>query len=172
MRTTSAVRTLAAAATLLVVGFGLTACGEGDQTTPAPSDQASSATMSDAWVKSVDGGMTAAFGVLSNSGDADATLVAVRTPASATVEIHEVVMNESGDAVMQPKEGGVVVAAGGSATLEPGGDHIMLMDVTDPIEPGDEVELTLEFSDGSTLDVTATAKEFSGGNEEYMPHEG
>jgi periplasmic copper chaperone A len=171
MRTTSAVRAFATTV-LLVAGLGLTACGEASQTAPPAADQASAVRMSDAWVKSVDDGMTAAFGVLSNSGDVAATVVAVRTPASASVEIHEVVMAAGGDMVMQPKEGGLVVAAGGSAALEPGGDHIMLMDVTDPIEPGDEVPLTLEFSDGSTLDVTATAKEFSGGNEEYMPHDG
>jgi periplasmic copper chaperone A len=173
MRTTGAVRSLAiTAAAVLVGGLGLTACGEGTQTAAPAADQAASVTMSDAWVKAVDGGMTAAFGVLSNTGEADATLVAASTPAAAKVEIHEVVMGEDGDMVMQPKEGGVVVAAGGSATLEPGGDHIMLMDVTGPIMPGDEVTLTLEFSDGSTLDVTATAKEFSGGNEEYMPGQG
>jgi copper(I)-binding protein len=87
------------------------------------------------------------------------------------VEIHEVVMGDGGDMVMQPKASGLVVAAGSSATLEPGGDHIMLMGVHDPLQPGDDVSLTLEFSDGSTLDVTATAKEFSGGNEEYTPDE-
>lgn len=128
--------------------------------------------MSDSWVKAVDEGMTAAFGVLSNGGDSGVTLVAASAPAAAMVEIHEVVMGPGGDMVMQPKEGGVTVAPGSSATLEPGGDHIMLMDVVDAIQPGDEIPLTLEFADGSTLEVTATAKEFTGGNEEYVPDEG
>ena len=70
--------------------------------------------------------------------------------------------------VMQPKEGGIPIPAGGSATLEPGGDHIMLMDVTEPIKPGDVVELELELSDGSTITMTATAKEFSGADEDYQ----
>ena len=84
------------------------------------------------------------------------------------VELHEVVMKD-GEMVMQPKEGGIPIPAGGSATLEPGGDHIMLMDVTEPIEPGDVVELDLELSDGSTLTMTAIAKEFSGADEDYSP---
>jgi hypothetical protein len=43
------------------------------------------------------------------------------------------------------------------------------MDVTRPIEPGDVVELDLELSDGSTITMTATAKEFSGADEDYQP---
>lgn len=159
---------LGAAVTLLV----LAGCGEDDGTSAPGTAQADAVTVSDAWVKAVDEGMTAAFGVLSNGGDAEVTLVSATTPAAAMVEIHEVVMGAGGDMVMQPKEGGVMVAPGSSATLEPGGDHLMLMDVDAAIEPGDEVTLTLEFADGSTLQVTATAKEFTGGNEEYVPDEG
>jgi copper(I)-binding protein len=124
--------------------------------------------VSDAWVKAVDSDMTAAFGTLTNNTDEDVTLVAATTDASAMVELHEVVMKD-GEMVMQPKEGGIPIPAGGSATLEPGGDHIMLMDVTRPIEPGDVVELDLELSDGSTITMTATAKEFSGADEDYQP---
>lgn len=171
MTTWRSARALAVVGSVLA-SLGLVACGADDGDAGPAGAQADDVTVSDTWVKAVDGEMTAAFGVLDNSGDADATLVAASTPAAARVEIHEVVMGEGGEMVMQPKEGGVVVSAGSSVTLEPGGDHLMLMDVTGPIEPGDEVALTLEFADGSTLDVTATAKEFSGGNEEYTPDQG
>jgi hypothetical protein len=74
-----------------------------------------------------------------------------------------------GQMVMQPKKGGITVKAGGSAVLEPGGDHIMLMDLPGPVKVGDDVMLTLTFDDGTTLEVTAPAKEFDGGNESYNP---
>lgn len=151
-----------AAASLSV---GLAACGEDDAATSSGATSEDVAA-SDAWVKAVDSDMTAAFGTLTNTTDDDVRLVAATTDASAMVEIHEVVMKD-GEMVMQPKEGGIPIPAGGSATLEPGGDHIMLMDVTEPIEPGDVVELELELSDGSTITMTATAKEFSGGDEDY-----
>jgi copper(I)-binding protein len=164
-RRRSRVLTAVAAAGLAVAG--LSACGTDDE--PAPTDAAASDTsisVSDAWVKAVDSDMTAAFGTLTNNTDAEVTLVAASTSAAPMVELHEVVMKD-GSMVMQPKEGGIPIPASGSATLEPGGDHIMLMDVTEPIEPGDLVELELELSDGTTVTMTATAKEFSGADEDY-----
>lgn len=161
---------LVLAASIIVLGGGsLAACGTDDTTTDSSatsSTASSSITAADPWVKAVDTGMTAAFVTLTNASDSDLVLVSASTPASAMVELHEMAMKD-GEMVMQPKEGGIPVPADGTATLEPGGDHIMLMDVTEPIEPGDAVSLTLTFGDGSTLEVEAVAKEFSGAEEDY-----
>lgn len=160
---------LALAASIIALGAGsLAACGTDDTTTESSTSSTgeSSITAADPWVKAVDTGMTAAFVTLSNTSDSDLVLVSASTPASSMVELHEMAMKD-GEMVMQPKEGGIPVPADGTATLEPGGDHIMLMDVTEPIEPGDAVSLTLTFDDGSTLDVEAVAKEFSGAEEDY-----
>ncbi|MEM9042897.1 MAG: hypothetical protein AAGD33_23675, partial [Actinomycetota bacterium] len=43
----------------------------------------------------------------------------------------------------------------------PGGFHIMLLDI-DPAEYPDEVDVTVEFEDGSTLDFTAEVREVEG----------
>ena len=56
--------------------------------------------------------------------------------------------------------------------LEPGGDHIMLMDLAEPLLPGDEVELTLLFEDGTEHPYTATVKDFTGAQEHYEPEGG
>ena len=37
------------------------------------------------------------------------------------------------------------------------------------IAPGTEIEITLEFADGSTQTITAVVKAFTGGEEEYAP---
>jgi len=163
-----AARLLAVVAVASLSVVGLAACGEDSTTTTTTTEASDDAavTVSDAWVKAVDSDMTAAFGTLTNNTEEGATLVAATTDAAAMVELHEVVMKD-GSMVMQPKEGGIPIPAGSSATLEPGGDHIMLMDVTAPIEPGDVIELDLELSDGSTITMTATAKEFSGADEDY-----
>jgi copper(I)-binding protein len=161
---------LGLAASIIVLGAGsLAACGDADTTTEtaaSSSTPASSVTAADPWVKAVDTGMTAAFVDLTSTSDTELVLVSASTPASSVVELHEMAMKD-GEMVMQPKEGGIPVPANGSATLEPGGDHIMLMDVTEPIKPGDTVSLTLTFDDGSTLEVEAIAKDFSGAEEEY-----
>ena len=53
----------------------------------------------------------------------------------------------------------VEIPAGGSVTLEPGGHHIMLMDLVEPIEPGDTIPVTLELERAGEIQVDATARE-------------
>lgn len=138
----------------------LTGCGSSDPATD-------SIAIVDPWVKTVDEGMTAAFGEITNNSDGVLVLVSVATDASPTTELHETLPADDATAMMRQKEGGFVLEPGGTLSLEPGGDHIMLMDVTEPITPGDEVDFTLNFEDGTTFDFTAVAKEFAGANEEY-----
>ena len=164
---------IALSAAVIATSTGLlTACGSDNSTTPessatsTESPAAAPITAEDPWIKAVDSGMTAAFVTLDNDSDDEVVLVSASTPASTMVELHEMVMKD-GQMVMQPKEGGIPIPANDHAHLEPGGDHIMLMDVTDPIEPGDTVPITLTFSDGSTLDIEALAKKYSGADEDY-----
>lgn len=146
----------------------LTSCAApGADADTTPSSAADTVTITDVWVKSADDGMSAAFGELENTGDVDATIVSAATDASPMVGLHETVENEAGEMVMREKDGGFTVPAGGSLTLEPGGNHIMLMDLTAPVKAGDEVTFTLTFSDDSTLEFTAPAKDYSGANENY-----
>ncbi|GAA1470182.1 copper chaperone PCu(A)C [Microbacterium thalassium] len=152
-----------------VAALALTGCATG---TSASSDEAVSAaadvvTVSDAWVKAADEGMTGAFAELENDGSADVTVVAASTDAAAMVELHETAMGDDGEMAMSEVDGGFVVTAGGTHVLEPGADHIMLMSLTGPLAAGDEVTITLTFSDESTLEFTAPVKDFSGANENY-----
>lgn len=124
-------------------------------------------TIDDAWVKAAESGMTAAFGKIVNSGDTDVTVVSVSSPAASMLEMHETVADETGEMVMQEKDGGFTIPAGDDLLLEPGANHIMLMGLVEPVKAGDEVTVTLTFSDDSTLDLTALAKDFAGAEETY-----
>lgn len=162
-RTTSRVAVLAAAALI-----ALTGCATG--ATPASDAQATAAdtvSVHNAWVKAADTGMSAAFAELENSGSEDVTVTAATSAASSDLQLHETVENEAGEMTMREKDGGFVIPAGESLTLEPGGNHIMLMGLAKPIKAGDELGFTLTFSDGSTADFTAPAKDYSGANESY-----
>jgi copper(I)-binding protein len=75
------------------------------------------------------------------------------------VQVHEMVMQD-GKMVMQEAKGGAVVPAGSHLHLAPGGYHVMLMMLKKPFAVGDQVALTLHFSDGRSLAVTAPVKEF------------
>ncbi|WP_241156252.1 copper chaperone PCu(A)C [Leucobacter chromiireducens] len=117
------------------------------------------------WVKAQEG-MTGVFGTLKNSGDTDLTLVSVESSAAKMVELHETVTSGA-TATMREVDGGFVIPAGGSFELAPGGNHIMFMDMPEPILPGDDVSLTLHFDDGSQAEVTVLAKATDGAQENY-----
>ncbi|MCA0329468.1 MAG: copper chaperone PCu(A)C [Actinobacteria bacterium] len=161
-------RTLLRAAVAAVAALALAACGSSGSGSTTSSAPAGPVTASDPWVKTAETGMTAAFMKLTNTTGKDIVLVKAATPAAGMVELHEMAMKD-GQMVMQPKEGGIPIKAGASAMLEPGGDHIMLMDIPKPIAAGETVALTLTFDDGTTLSVDAVAKDFDGGNESYEP---
>lgn len=152
---------LAAASTLLFAGCSTAA----SETAAAPAGD--HVTMSDAWVKAADRGMSAAFGELENTSDHDVTVVSVETAASAMNELHETVENDAGEMVMQEVEGGFTIAAGETLALEPGANHFMLMDLAEPLKAGDVVSFTITFSDDSTYEFEAPVKDYSGANETY-----
>ena len=120
-------------------------------------------TVTDAWVRQPAEGQTAsaAYGTISNDGDTDIVLVGGSVPFDATVEIHETLMDDEGTMQMQEREEGFVIAAGASFQLEPGGPHVMMLDI-DPADFVDEVEVTLIFDDGTELTVTAPVRSIDG----------
>ncbi len=96
--------------------------------------------------------VSAVYLQLFSNAESDDSLVSVSTDAAGTSEIHESVMN--GDLVqMRPVEGGVQLPAGGEALLEPGGYHIMLMDLQTPLLEGDAFSMTLTFESGMELTI-------------------
>lgn len=145
--------------------------GAAASATPSATAAAAALTITDPWVKTTKKGMTAAFGTLVNNTDADITVVAGTSPLSSKIELHEVA-EADGKMVMRPKEGGFVVPARGTHRLEPGGDHIMLMDVTEQVKPGARIPFTLTVKDGAPLEFTAVGKDFAGAREDYQPGSG
>lgn len=159
-----AVSAVAVAATLAACG----STGSSSSASTTASTSTSGVTASDAWVKTAPSGMTAAFVTLTNSTGTGEVVVSASSPASAVVQLHETVA-QGGRMVMQENKDGITVPAGGTVVLEPGGDHLMLMDVATPIKAGDVVPFTLTFASGATLTFSATAKDFSGAQESYQP---
>lgn len=169
---TAVCRGLAGAAVgLALLTSGCGGAGSEPTTAPAATSHEPALSVESSWVKAANEGMTAAFGVLVNDGTEDIRIVSAQSSASTVMELHEVTMID-GEMRMREKEGGFVVPAGGEHPLEPGADHLMMMDLTEPITPGDDVDIVLTLEDDSTFEFTAQAKEFAGGDEEYQPGEG
>jgi hypothetical protein len=99
---------------------------------------------------------TGAFMVIRNSGGADDRLIAAYSDIAEVAEIH---LSEMVDDVMtmHPVDG-VDVPAGGEAELKPGSYHIMLINVYQDLNPGDMVDLALEFEGSGTINVEAEVR--------------
>lgn len=114
------------------------------------------------------GGMTGAFAKFTNNTDHDITIVGGSAEIAGMVEAHEVAMVD-GEMKMRAVEGGIVIKAGQTVTLEPGGLHIMLMGLNKPILEGDEVTLTVDFDGTDDLTFTWPVKASVAGDETYAP---
>jgi copper(I)-binding protein len=69
-------------------------------------------------------------------------LVAVSSPAAGVAEVHEMAMN--GDVMkMRALPDGLELPAGKAVELRPGGYHVMLMDLKQSLNDGDQVPVTL-----------------------------
>ena len=106
---------------------------------------AASLTIHDAWARATPPGAVtaAAYFSVRNDGADDDRLIEIRSDAATKVELHTTV-NEGGLMKMMPLDG-LLVPAGATATLAPGGSHLMFMGLRGPFEPGATVEVTLKF---------------------------
>ena len=97
------------------------------------------------------------FGVITNNGTTAVDLISASVPSAYADEtqLHEVVMVD-GAPKMQPISG-VTIAPGAQLVLKSGSYHIMLLNPR--VEVGQQVPLTLNFSDGTTLELDVTVKE-------------
>ena len=105
--------------------------------------------VSDAFVRAAPaGGVSAIFMTITNTTASGATLVAVRTDASNQVEIHRTQEGEAGMSERVELDNGLAGPAGDSVTLEPGGLHVMLLDLQRELVEGDSIEVEYEFASG------------------------
>lgn len=113
-------------------------------------------TVENAWVRATagTGKVSAGYGVLVNSGPGDDQLLSVATTAAGMTELHQ---SKEADGVMSMEAvKALTVPAGGRIEMKPGGYHLMMMNVAQPLKAGDAVTLTFTFKSNGT--VTATAK--------------
>lgn len=165
-------RSAAVSLAALALVLGVSACGT-DETPEASADTATESSSApapapveivDPWVRATRGAedpsMTAAFMTLDNTGAGDVTLAGASSSVARRVELHEMAQVD-GTMVMQEVEGGIALPAGEGQLLQPGGYHVMLMGMKQELAPGDEVDLVLEFSDGSSRELTVPVKKFT-----------
>lgn len=151
----------------------LTACGTAESGGDAEAaEEEAGLTLEDGWAKATEDAMTGVFGTLTNTTDEEIHLVGVDSGIADHSELHVTVDDGAGGRMMMEAEDGFVIPAGGEHELVPGGDHLMLMQLNQPVETGQDVDLTLLTEDGQMYVATVTARAFSGAEEHYAPGHG
>lgn len=158
---------------MLAIGGLLVACGG--------SSDDDGVTVSDVWSRVTAPGATtgAVYATIDSPGDNKLVSASVPAEIAAKTEIHETTGGESSDSMPGDSQGdstsmdegaagpmmgmkpvqSIDLPAGETVTLEPGGYHIMLLDLAKPVKDGDSIPVTLEFENGDPVEVDATAKE-------------
>ena len=113
-------------------------------------------TVEHTWARATPGGATvgAAFFEIKTDAKTADRLVAVATPVAGRAEVHTHIMD--GDVMKMRRVDAVDIAAGGTRLLKPGGDHVMLLDLKQPLKVGDHIKMTLTFEKAGAFDVEAT----------------
>ena len=98
-------------------------------------------TVTDLWVRAAPPHMTmtAAYGELTNDGDEPLMITSVTASNASKASIHETQLRND-RAMMRPVDG-LELQPQQSAVLAPGGIHIMLMNITTPLEIGQSVDI-------------------------------
>ena len=101
--------------------------------------------VSNAWVRASAPGQKVGAAYMSLESTADLTLIKVESTVAASVEIHSMSM-KNGIMRMRMLES-LAVPAGQTTKLAPGGFHLMLFDLKQPLKAGDNVLFSLQFKD-------------------------
>jgi copper(I)-binding protein len=112
---------------------------------------------------------TAAYMTLHNLTDTDLQIVAAESPAARVTELHDHVQDAAG--VMRMREvDAIVIPAHGEVELKPGGLHVMLIDLVEPLQEGQRVPIALYVEGFQDLRIHAPVEGSGGGPEDHHRH--
>ncbi len=106
------------------------------------------------WSRATPGGAKVAGGymTITNTGTEPDRLVGGSASVAGRFEVHR--MSTEGDvARMAPVEGGLTIKPGETVTLKPGGYHVMMTDLKQPLREGDVIKGSLTFEKAGTVPI-------------------
>lgn len=134
----------------------------------SPPAWAASISVTNAWARTTVPGQKVSGAYMQIQSDADARLVSVSSPAVPRVEMHEMKMD--GEVMRMRELKAIDLPKGKTVLLEPGGFHLMLMNLKKPIVAGDVIPLTLMVESGGkqqAVEVKAEARAMGGGMQHH-----
>lgn len=110
----------------------------------------------DAWVRGTVATQKASGAFMTLTASSPVRLVGVQASVAGVTEIHEMAMDK--DIMVMRETSGIDLPAGRAVALKPGGYHVMLMDLKQPLKAGETVALTLSFEDAGKKRFTQDVK--------------
>lgn len=106
---------------------------------------------------SLNTGTGGAYVTITNNGSSDDRLIGGSTDVAQLVQVHEMLM-DGGVMKMQEVEGGLVIPAGETVSLDPTNYHIMLIGLNESLLPDTTYELTLTFEVAGDLTIPVSVQ--------------
>lgn len=127
--------------------IALSACQQ-----PAPEGGVAAVQVADAICRPTPNGRQATGCYLTLTASRNDTLLSVESPVGALAQIHSSNL-ENNMMIMYEMKAGLPLPAGQAVSLAPGGNHIMLLGVKEPLVTGDSVPLTLTFASARPMEI-------------------
>jgi periplasmic copper chaperone A len=109
------------------------------------------------WARAATGNVGVVYMTIKNTGTVDDRLVAAATPVAEQAQLH-ISINRNGVMSMRPLSS-IAVKANGQAILKPGGMHLMLVGLKQPLTADETFPLTLTFQKAGNLAVTVAVRQ-------------
>lgn len=146
------------AAALALAAIGPVACGE------APVEQAADPEAPDGiavdharlMLPAVPGNPAAVYFDIANKGEKDMMILSVAVQGAGSSMMHQ--MNTANGRTSMDEVLQIAVPAGETLSFEPGGLHVMAMDLADTVAAGGESEVTLTFAGGDKVSFPAEVR--------------
>lgn len=121
--------------------------------TPAKSELS----VSGAWARPALAGMNSAVYLEIDNPGPDDELVSAHAEIATLTQLHLSIVADDGTVRME-EQPAVSVPSGGRVRFQPGGLHIMLMDLKEPLEVNDSFPMDLAFRDHDGLSIPVTVR--------------
>ena len=137
----------------LVIASAILAVALASGTAVADEYKARTLRISNAFVRATPPGakVAGAFMSIENQGKETDRLVSASSPVAGLVEIHEMAMD--GGLMKMRAVKGIDLKPGATVELRPGGYHVMLEDLKQPLKQGEQIPVLLTFERAGTVEI-------------------
>jgi copper(I)-binding protein len=118
----------------------------------------SSIQVTDVWARpGLQEGNTGVFFIIDNPASTEDRLLSAQSSIAAIVELHKTEMKD--DVMQMIKQDYVDIPANGQVIFKPGDLHVMLIDLSSPLNVGDTFEITLVFEHSGEITLEVPVQE-------------